>query len=131
MLDRLSEVIPRIAASADGADAAAGAALAEIRVGINVVDLQRASAACRGLPAQALDRVLRGVASHFRASAGGPPDAALLDAIDAGIGTCCGAGVPMRRDILLALGGIRRALFRDAPPYRPGPEPAPALEMAA
>jgi uncharacterized membrane protein YccC len=131
MLDRLGEVIPRIAASADGADAAAGAALAEIRVGINVVDLQRASAACSGLPSQALDRVLRGVAAHFRARAGGPPDGALLDAIDAGIGTCCGAGVPMGRDILLALAGIRRALFRDAPPYRPAPEPGPALEMAA
>jgi len=129
MLDRLSAVIPRIAASADGADAAAGAALAEIRVGINVVDLQRASAACGGLASQALDRVLRGVAAHFRANAGGPPDGALLSAIDAAIRTCC--GVAQGRDILLALAGIRRALFRDAPPYQPGPEPRPALEMAA
>jgi uncharacterized membrane protein YccC len=129
MLDRLGEVIPRIAASADGADAAAGAALAEIRVGINVVDLQRAASACRGLQAEALDRVLQGVAAHFRARAGGPPDDALLFAIDAGLRTC--GGLPQGRDILLALAGIRRALFRDAPPYRPGPEPRPALEMAA
>jgi uncharacterized membrane protein YccC len=131
MLDRLGAVIPRIAASADGADEAARRALAEIRVGINVVDLQRALAGCAGLPADALHRVLRGVAAHFRARAASPPDAALLAAIDDGIRTCGGGGVPQRRDMLLALAGIRRALFRDAPPYQPGPEPRPALGMAA
>jgi uncharacterized membrane protein YccC len=129
MLDRLGEVVPRLASAAEGADLAAAAALAEIRVGINVVDLQHAAAACAAEPKAALHAVLDGVALHFRGD--GTPRAALLAQIDAAIELCAALPSAQGRDMLLALGGIRRSLFRDAPPYTPTPAAPPALKMAA
>jgi uncharacterized membrane protein YccC len=128
MLDRLTEIVPRMAASAEGADGAARAALADIRVGINVVDLQRVTAA---LPGAGLDAVLAGIAAHFRTPLGRPPDPILLADIDRAIGLSAAPDAPQGGAILLALVGIRRALFRDAPPFAPHPTPLPALRQAA
>jgi uncharacterized membrane protein YccC len=129
MLDRLGEAIPRIAASAEGAEAAAGKALAEIRVGINVVDVQSAAAVAPPAQQAALRDVLAGVAARFGGAGG--EDARLLAAIDGAITASCAVPPKQRRQALLALGGLRRALFRDAPPYAPRPVPPPALERAA
>jgi uncharacterized membrane protein YccC len=129
MLDRLGEVMPRLASAAEGADLAASAALAEIRVGINVVDLQHAASSCVARPRAALRAVLDGVARHF--AAGGPPTPALLDRIDNALEICAMLPSAQGREMLLALSGIRRSLFRDAPPYAPSPVPPPALEIAA
>ena len=41
MLDRLSQVVPRLALSPEGADNAAASALADVRVGVNIIGLQR------------------------------------------------------------------------------------------
>ena len=41
MLDRPSLVVPRLAVSAEGADGATTSALADIRVGVNIIGLQR------------------------------------------------------------------------------------------
>lgn len=131
MLDRLGELVPRLAAVAEGADAAALSALAEIRVGINVVDLQHAAAGCTQGPAESIRTVLGGVAAHFRAPPGTPPAADLLVRIDHAIEICGGAGGAQRKAILLALAGLRRALFADAPPYAPRPAPLPTVALAA
>jgi hypothetical protein len=117
MLDRLSLVVPRLAVSADGVDGAATPALADIRVGVNIIGLQRASA---HLPEQ-LRRVIRtmldGIAAHYRRRSLNQADAALLGTIDRAIAIAVQDPATMSRELLLQLGGIRRGLFPTAPPY--------------
>ena len=126
MVDRLSLVVPRLAASAAGADEQA-AALADVRVGVNVVDLQavvalQADAAGHGGMAGLTDAgrkevgaMLAALAGYFRRPRAGA--AGLRAAIDRAMGVVTrepGAATP---GLLLQLSGILRALFPDAPPY--------------
>lgn len=140
LLDRLGLVVPRLAIAAPGADGAAADALAELRIGLNVVDLQRDR---RKLPEAAgakIGLVLDGLASHFGARAAGRPAGArgmLLPRLDAALEAVASCPARRQRAILLELVGIRRGLFPDAPPYAPQPSPgplpsaAPVLERAA
>jgi uncharacterized membrane protein YccC len=118
ILDRLCELMPRLAASAPHADKAAADALLDLRTGLNVVHLQRDSA---GLPAgerAAIDRTLDGIAGYFRNRAPRPPDVALRGDIDAAIVAVTLAAGPRTRNLLLELIGIRHNLFPGAPPWR-------------
>jgi uncharacterized membrane protein YccC len=115
MLDRLSLVVPRLAFSAEGADGAATSALADIRVGVNIIGLQR-----EHLPEQlrrAVRTMLDGIATHYRRRSLNQADAALLGIIDGVIATAVQDPATMSRELLLQLGGIRRGLFPNAPPY--------------
>jgi uncharacterized membrane protein YccC len=138
MVDRLSLVVPRVAASAAGAGEQAAAALADMRVGVIVVAMQAelarwAEAARRGGMAglteagrKEVGAMLGALAAHFRRPRAG--GAALRAAIDRAIGAVTrdpGAATP---SLLLQLSGIRRALFPDAPPY--APESADGAESA-
>jgi uncharacterized membrane protein YccC len=126
MLDRLCELVPRLAASVSQADKAAADALVDLRTGLNVVHLQRDSAE---LPAEAhasIASVLDGIAGHFRNPAPQPPDDTLRGDIDRAIVTVTGASGPRTRNLLLELVGIRHNMFPAAPPYQPVPAPARA-----
>ena len=132
MLDRLGLLVPRLAAAEEGADIAVASALADLRIGLNVVDLQRDDIGLPAAPREAIAAALDGVATHFRARAAQramlKPGEGLRAAIDAAIGAVAGSppnGV--RRNVLLELVGLRRGLFPDAPPYAP---PAP-MQVAA
>jgi uncharacterized membrane protein YccC len=119
MLDRLSLVVPRLAASAEGADAAAAAALADLRVGINILGLQQEA---MDLPEQARSAVrtmMDAIARHYRRHSLDQADGALLRVIDRAIAAAVQDPVAMTRQLLLRLSGIRRGLFPDAPPYTP------------
>ena len=119
MLDRFSLVVPRLGASAENADMAALAALRDLRVGINIVDLQRAAA---GLPAEARHAVrvmLDAIAQHYRQRRSEKASPGLLAAIDRAISAATREPVSGIRDVLVQLGGIRRGLFPDAAPYAP------------
>jgi len=135
MVDRLSLVVPRVAVSAAEADHAAAAALADMRVGLSVLDLQTEVARHGGIAGlgdsarHAVGGMLAALAAHFqKPRAGG---AALRAAIDRAITAVThdpGAATP---SLLLQLSGIRRGLFPDAPPYAPesaasAPEGQPA-----
>ena len=123
MLDRIGLVAQRLARlSPEQAD---------LRIGLNIVDLRRAR---HDLPAQAvraLDDVLDGLAAHYRALVHGPliqpawtADAALLARLDRAVGVL--ASVPAcaaRQDGLLGVVGMRTALFPEAAPYAPAPPP--------
>jgi uncharacterized membrane protein YccC len=117
MLDRLSLVVPRLAFSAEGADGPAASALADVRVGVNIIGLQRDAV---HLPEQ-LRRVIRamldGVAAHYRQRHLNQADPALLGIIDGVIATAVQDPAAKSRELLLQLGGIRRGLFPDAPPF--------------
>ncbi|HUN39440.1 MAG TPA: FUSC family protein [Acetobacteraceae bacterium] len=117
MLDRLSLVVPRLAASAEGPDGAAATALADLRVGINVLGLQRVA---MDLPEQlraALHTMMDAIARHYRRRNLDQADAGLLAVIDRAIAAVVEDPAGMSRELLLQLSGIRRGLFPNAAPY--------------
>jgi uncharacterized membrane protein YccC len=114
LLDRLTLVVPRLAANAEG-DAAAMAALASIRVGVNVVDLRQDLDQLATDARDAVTSMLNGVAAYYREPAEQPGSLALLHAIDHAIEEVMRDSSDRRRSILLQIGGIRRGLFRNVP----------------
>jgi len=120
MLDRIGLLAPRIAqAGGTIAGVPANDALRDLRMGADIVALQRARAE---LPQAATARLLGGIAGFFRARGQGGmaarPAVGLLPQIDAAL-----AAVLQPRDLsaaarsaVTALVGLRRNLFPDAPP---------------
>jgi uncharacterized membrane protein YccC len=117
MLDRLSLVIPRLAVSAEGADGAATSALADIRVGVNIIGLQRDAMNSPEQLRRGIYAMMDAIASHYRRRGLNQADAALLGVIDRVIASVVQNPTNMTRELLLRLGGIRRGLFPNAPPY--------------
>ncbi len=139
MLDRLGLVASRLA-TMTAVDSApfAGDALAELRIGLNIVDLRRARHVLPQAAIQALDGVLDGIAQVFASRARsplrqvGPPPQALLRRIDEAIAEVVAVVPPaQQRDALLGLGGIRRGLFPGAAPYIPEPRTLGPDQMKA
>jgi uncharacterized membrane protein YccC len=125
LLDRLGLLVPRLASVGPGNDLAAVDALADLRVGINMIKLQRRRDSM-SLPLRTLaDNVLKGTAARFAAQAAAGrelrPIRTLLRDIDLALDAAVIA--PDGRDLLLQLVGIRRGLFADAEAYQPQPPP--------
>jgi uncharacterized membrane protein YccC len=123
LLDRLSLVVPRLAANADG-DAAAMAALGSLRVGANVVDLRASVAGLAADAAEAVTSMLRAVGEHYRKRIEQPGSPMLLHAIDNAIEEVLRDPGADNRMVLLQIGGIRRGLFRNVPLSTRAPEQA-------
>ncbi len=117
MLDRLSLVAPRLAVSAEGGDSAATSALADLRVGINILGLQRETPELPERLHRTVRTMLDAIAAHFRRRSLDPADSALLAIIDRVIAEVVQDPATITRTLLLQLSGIRRGLFPDAPPY--------------
>ena len=117
MLDRLSLVVPRLAVGAEGADDAATSALADIRVGVNIIGLQHDAIHLPEQLRRAVRPMLDAIAAHYRRRSLDQADAALLGDIDRAIATAVQDPATMTRELLLQLSGIRRGLFPNAPPY--------------
>ena len=117
MLDRLSLAVPRLAFSAEGADDGTTSALADVRVGVNIIGLQRAAVHLPEQLRHAVRTMLDAIATHYRRRNLDQADAALLRTIDGVIGTAVQDPATTSRELLLQLGGIRRGLFPNAPPY--------------
>jgi uncharacterized membrane protein YccC len=126
MLDRLSQLMPRLASADAEGDTAANGLMSDLRVGLNIVDLRRARHALPDAPRMAIDVMLDGLAAYFhRRAAGQTVEAApLLADIDAALTVVTalpdGAG---RRDALLGLVGVRCSLLPDAPNYQAATQP--------
>ncbi|WP_279360211.1 FUSC family protein [Methylobacterium indicum] len=116
MLDRLGLLVPRLAAAGPDSDLSRIDTLGALRVGMNLVSLRRAR---HGLPpgaVAALDAALDAVALHYEGPRGSA-SAPLLADIDAALAVIdAGAAAAGRREALLGLAGLRRALFPEAPP---------------
>ncbi|QGY05141.1 FUSC family protein [Methylobacterium mesophilicum SR1.6/6] len=127
MLDRVGLIAPRLATLPADMSATVGDLLADVRAGINLVEVRRVRRRLTGAPRIAVDRVLALAARQLR----GRPDSALLAALDDGLDAVAGAAAsPERRSALIGLTGLRRGLFPDAPAYRAAPA-ADGREMAA
>jgi uncharacterized membrane protein YccC len=134
MIDRLGQLMPRLASADAENNTAASQLMSELRVGFNIVDLRRARHAVPDQARAAIDAMLDALAAYFHIRAAGKPadPRPLLKDIDAALAVIAGlADSDGRRDALLGLVGVRCSLLPDAPPYRPAPPPLHAGEWAA
>jgi len=118
MLDRVGLIAPRLAAlPPDDAEWTADL-LAEVRSGINIVELRRVRAALPASAQGAVELVLANTAEYFR-SRSGHAELALLETIDKAMRTVLNheSGVA-QRETLFGLVGLRRGLFPDAPAFQ-------------
>ncbi len=123
MLDRIGLLQPRLAMSERADDRVATDALKDLRVGRDIAELQRAR---RHLPMaeSAIQPVLNGLAQFFKARStwrGGEKTPEFLTQIDRALASVTAtAGSSAARDhAVVALVGIRRALFPEASDYQP------------
>jgi uncharacterized membrane protein YccC len=127
LVDRIGLMVPRLAAVGAGNELTAVDALADLRIGLNMADVQRNRDAMPLPVRQAVDDVLLGAAAHYAAQAEAgrvlASPSALLDTIDRALDTAIAMPEPHDRDLLLQLVGIRRGLFAAAAPYQPQPPP--------
>lgn len=121
MLDRIGLIAPRLATLPAETSASVGDLLADVRVGINLVEVRRVRRRLTGPPRTAVDRALALAARQLRGRTG-RPDSALLAALDDGLAAVADAApAPERRAALIGLTGLRRGLFPNAPAYRAAP----------
>ncbi len=126
MLDRLGLLMPRLAAVSPGADIAAADVLLDLRVGLNVIGLQRALEHFSPAGQVMAVEVLEGIAAHYRGNPLAPADGALLIRMDRTILALAqvvgNAHGWHHRQALMMLVGLRSILFAGAP--------SPFVEMA-
>jgi len=120
MMDRLGLLMPRLAAVSPGADIAAADVLMDLRVGLNVIGLQREIEFLGAEEQMLAARVLRGVARYYEGNPLQPAPPRLLQTIDraveriaARVGVAHGRH---HREALMVLVGLRLVLFPSAPP---------------
>ncbi len=140
MLDRIGLVVMRLAKVSPEHMPNVRKLQVDLRIGLNIVDLRRARHALPPSAVAAIDGMLDDLATHYRALAAGPlslrmaaPSPDLLARLDHAV-TVVNAtpSVPLRRDAMLGLVGIRLGLFPEASPYAPPPRaPAPLLRHVA
>jgi len=118
IFDHLGQLMPRLAASAIDNDLATDG-LRGLRIGYNILDLQRDRRALPGAAKDTINAVLAGVAGHFRAQAKAgaalSPPVPLLDQVDHAIAAVLARREGLAADnALQALVGLRQALFPHA-----------------
>jgi uncharacterized membrane protein YccC len=124
MLDRLGLLIPRLGLI-ERPDAVLASAdlLNDLRIGLNVADLQQARRTAAPDAERSIAHVLTALATSFRKMHIGKPrpvQARLLIEIDEAIGDVSAEVFSPERDTCLwALAGLRRNLFPSAEPYIP------------
>jgi uncharacterized membrane protein YccC len=120
MMDRLGLLMPRLAAVAPGDDLAAADVLADLRVGLNVIGLQRELVFLGVREQRAAAHVLKGVAAHYEGNPLRPADAKLCAQIDRAILPIAELVSTVHerhhREALMMLVGLRSVLFPAAPP---------------
>ncbi|HWA80085.1 MAG TPA: FUSC family protein [Acetobacteraceae bacterium] len=117
LVDRLGLVVSRLAASAPGTDKVAAAALADLRVGMSVIDLQNEMNRLTKAERDAVRAALAALATHFlHREPAGPKLRGVIDHAIATVTCRPGSATP---DLLRYLSGIRRGLFPDSAPYTP------------
>ncbi|OAF10394.1 FUSC family protein [Bradyrhizobium neotropicale] len=119
MLHRLGLLVQRIAflSESDRRDADS---LAQLRIGINIIDLRRARYGLAASTIHVIDDMLDQLATACRSYSGGGMPSELLTSVDRALARAVkDPNDKPREDALIGLVGIRRGLFPDAPAYRP------------
>lgn len=110
MMDRLGLMMPRLAASAVGADAAAAGALKDLRVGLHMIALHREQPRLPAATQRASQTVFAAVTAHYQGNARLAAPDSLCAAIDSAI-TPLLANPLAYREALMVLSGLRSVLF--------------------
>lgn len=124
LVDRLGLLTPKLAGT--GETAGGLEALADLRIGMNIVALQEARPQLTGAARIALDRLLGDLGRHFADRAVGRepgPSADLLSRLDAALSSLGAAAAPAGADALV---GLRRNLFPKAAAFAPHDLEVPA-----
>lgn len=133
MLDRLGQLVPRLAAM-ENKELSAIDGYAEIRLGLNIVELQRLRNRLTFDERSVVGGVLSAIAELFkeRIRRGAPVAASprLRECIDAALAVVAGRQAAPARRSVDALVGLRRALFRNAAPPVHSTMPEPMLLVA-
>jgi uncharacterized membrane protein YccC len=119
MIDRLGQLMPRLAAAAAGADISPAQVLLDLRIGLNVIELSRVAQNLSPADRRGCDAVLAGVAAHYRGDPRHEPAPAFCSAIDEAITIIAAdlaAPAQPKRMALTMLIGLRSVLMPDAPP---------------
>ncbi len=129
MLDRMGLLTVRLALVDPADQIHAADALADLRAGLNIQELNLEQPGLPRRAADAVGRVLQALGLHYarrRADQPPAPDPGLLPAIDTAIAASAGEGAdPHARRSVIALVGLRRNLFPAAEAW-----PAPSPEAA-
>ena len=119
MLHRLGLLVQRIAYLSES-DRRDTDSLAQLRIGINIIDLRRARYGLAASTIAVIDDMLDRLAVACRSYAGDGMPAELLMSVDRALAQAVkDPNDSAREDALIGLVGIRRGLFPDAPAYRP------------
>lgn len=133
MLDRLGQLVPRLAGM-ESKELSAIDGYAEIRLGLNIVELQRMRGRLTPQEGNEIGGVLSAISELFKervrhgAAIAAPPR--LLARIDRALATVAGRQAPPARRTVDALVGLRRALYRNAAPPVHSTMPEPMLLVA-
>jgi uncharacterized membrane protein YccC len=123
MVDRIALLTPRLAHVSAQRDLMAADALVDLRIGLNMAQLQGVRHEL-GRSEAALWPLFEHLSQHFEARPALDPDGQrrLLASLDNALRSVCSAvdGAP-RAEALAALAGIRRDMFPAEPPYQPSP----------
>ena len=94
--------------------------LAQLRVGLNIIDLRRARHGLSRPTVQVLDEMFDAMAAALRNPSRDVTAPDLLERIDAVLAFAMkDEGASAREDAVVGLVGLRRGLFPDAPAYQP------------
>ncbi|MGN6551041.1 MAG: FUSC family protein [Pararhizobium sp.] len=130
MLDRIALLVPRLATLDAASSLATHDALSDLRLGLNLIELQRHRGELQKPAADAVSDLLAGVAGHYRALREKQPvaEADLLPVIDHALSEASAQEqTPHKARIVLTIAGVRRALFPNAEPYSPPPPESEAI----
>jgi uncharacterized membrane protein YccC len=117
MLDRIGLLAPRLAALPPDDAEWTAELLSEVRVGINLVELQRIQSGLSVEQAGETDRLMSALGRHFGGDAVHPP-AEVLVLVDACLALLAADEEnAVRHDALLGFTDLRRSLFPKAAPY--------------
>lgn len=115
MMDRLGLMMPRLAAIANGADAAAALVMRDTRVGLNLIGLHQEQWHLPPVARTACQHVFGEVAAYYKNNPRTPAPATLQAAMDTSISLL----IPEAASYQIALrtlSGLRLALYPEAPP---------------
>lgn len=132
MLDRFALLVPRLAALDTSSSLITHDALSDLRLGLNLIELQRYRSELEKSAADAVSALLVGLAARYRALSEKQPvsETMLLPVIDHALAEASAqAPAPHKSRIVLAIAGVRRVLFPDAEPYSPPPESSVAVSL--
>jgi hypothetical protein len=115
MVQRLGQMMPRLAAVSAGADEAAVALLRDLRVGLNLIGLQDLFDTLPPAAQRRTGEALSGIAAFYAGNPRQPAPEATLAAIDAAMHSLAYDAI-RHGEALMLLSGLRSVLFAGAAP---------------